>query len=115
MARPSEINTRTISVRVPIDLYVEILKTASGLNMSISDYMLLRLIDSKPSKQEKETPKTDDWKLINTFSNKESFRHSAFTQYQILKLKKGTPVISKNGKFKLVAIHKGKNHVYEKK
>lgn len=115
MGRPSEINTKTVSVRVPMEKYIELLQEAVSKNLSLSEYVTLRLFgvnDMKSKVNQRESKKK--WVLKDTFSNKEHFEHSAFSRNEIVvKLTKSNDVISKNGKWKLKAIKKGLNHLYK--
>jgi hypothetical protein len=117
MSRPSEIYTKTVSVRIPMDYYIKLLQNSTENKMSISEYITMKLFENKEViKENKE--KSIVWKLKDTFSNKETYskskeRNKNFSPYDVLKLKKGKDVFSKNGKWKLVAVHKGLNQVYE--
>jgi hypothetical protein len=43
MARPNEVNSKTISVRIPMSQYIELLQTATNMKLSVSEYLLLKL------------------------------------------------------------------------
>jgi hypothetical protein len=129
MGRPSEVNTKTVSVRVPMDKYIELLSKAVSLKLSLSEYLNLLIFGDindidKESNEKKDisNEKTvKKWVLKDTFSNKENYisckndrRNTNFSNTEILtKLKKGGEVISKNGKWKIKSIRKGLNHVYK--
>ena len=114
MGRPSEISTKTLSVRIPMETYIEILKEATSNKMSISDYVLLKLLDDN----EKNTVLTEDkqekkWELIDTFSKKETYNHDKIKNVSSIKI--GETKYSKDGKHKIKAVKRGVNKVYELK
>lgn len=44
MARPSEIETKTVSVRIPMVSYIRILQEAISKNLSLSEYLTLKIL-----------------------------------------------------------------------
>lgn len=122
MSRPSEIYSKTVSVRLPMDYYIDLLKMATNNKMSLSEYITMKLFENN-TKQEKNKPKTDVntvWELKNTFANKDSFSRSkdkpqSFTGQDVLNVKRGQEVISKDGKWKIIAVHKGLNQLWKAK
>ena len=53
MSRPSEINTKTMSVRVPMQFYLDFLNEAIEKNLGLGDYMSYKLM-SKTEDRSKE-------------------------------------------------------------
>ncbi len=123
MSRPSEIYTKTISVRIPMESYLELLKTAVDHKMSISEFCTMKIFEIKPEfkdKQKKSTEKNEvKWNLKDTFSNKFEYaasekRNKSFTTTEINALRKGKSIVSKDGKWKLVGVRHGLNQVWLK-
>lgn len=120
MSRPSDIYSKTLSVRLPMDSYIKVLKKASSMELSVSEYITLKLFDenndnsiinnendvSKDNKKQK-----NKWILVDTFSDKSQYKHPVIKN--IPSIKKGSPKISKDGKYKIVAVKKGLNEVYK--
>lgn len=68
MSRPSEINTKTMSVRVPMDFYMKFLQAAIDKKMSVSEYMSYKMmIDS-----EDQSDKIEAMKSINQSMSKDN-------------------------------------------
>ena len=125
MGRPSEIYTKTLSVRVPMDSYIEVLQKASSMEMSVSEYLITKIFDGNNNKKEdneevnsdkstnKPADKADKWELIETFENKYDYKHEHIKN--ILGIKMGTSKVSKDGQHKIKSIRKGLNKVYKLK
>jgi hypothetical protein len=47
MAKPSDLSSKPIATRVPMNEYLRMLDEASQMQMSISDYLLLKLYQSE--------------------------------------------------------------------
>lgn len=116
MSRPSEIYTKTVSVRIPMDSYIELLQDATSMKLSVSELVTMRLFGEITTKERKQTEKQNDskeWEYVETFSNKEKYSHKHIKG--ITAIKKGTSKYSPDGKHRIDAIRNGKNEVYKLK
>lgn len=123
MSRPSEIYTKTVSVRLPMDSYIELLQNATSNKMSLSEFMTMKLMSNNKeftAENKKSTEKVENiekeskWILKDTFRRKELFKHPAFENVSIAnKLGKGRDLISKDGKWKLVTVKNAHHRVYQ--
>lgn len=128
MSRPSEIYTKTVSVRIPMDSYIDLLQKATTNKMSLSEYMTMKLL-SKNSENGLKAEKTDEidtkkenkkqepkqnWILKDTFKNKADFKHPAFENANVpSKLGKGRDLLSRCGKWKLVTVKNAHHRIYK--
>ena len=60
MGRPSEISTKSVSTRIPMTEYIELLKKANGRQMSVSEYICLKLYSEEGSNNEDYENKIDE-------------------------------------------------------
>lgn len=63
MARPSEISTKTIAFRVPMEDYLRFLTEATKSKLSLSEYMTLRIYSEDVSKANSKTVADKDQKI----------------------------------------------------
>lgn len=118
--RKGDVNSKTISVRLPMQQYIELLQRATNMKLSVSEYVCLKLFSTNDNIEahDVDTPVSNDyteWVFIESFSNKYDYKHKQFSYYQIRsKLRFDNPVYSKNGEWMIKTIKNGLHKVYKR-